>query len=96
MTDNRGTPDPDLDTADEAHEVLASLPEHQRSAAAALMDLDPDTVVCNICDDETGEVLGPLSANGLLGDLRRGIASPATVWKILQQRRLILPGRTYP
>jgi hypothetical protein len=82
----------DPDTASETHEVLDSLPEHQRGAAAALMALPEDYVVCLISDDINGQVVGDLTADQLLADLRTGAASPDTVWRILQQRRCLLPG----
>ena len=80
----------DLDRADETHEVIALLHRAERTAAAALLDLPPDVVVCKISDSETGEIIGDLTADQLLADLRTDVASPDVVLRIL--RRNIRPG----
>ena len=91
-SDTNSDTNPDPDTADESHAVLDSLDEHKRTAAAALLDLPDDLPLAGIADPDTGAVVGTLTADSLLADLRTGAASPDTVLRILAQRRAIRPG----
>jgi len=86
--------DADLDTADEAHEVLDSLPPWKRTAAAALLALPADMPLAALTHPATGRIDGALTVDQLLADLRLDVASPDVVLRLLRHRRALLPGLT--
>lgn len=63
--------------------MLASLPESDRAAAAALLDLPWDHPLAAITDGLDGSPVGTLTADLLLADLRTGRATAAQVWHLL-------------
>lgn len=71
------------DLRSEHVQVLASMPLDHRHAARMLLDLDPDTRLAAICDPETEQPIGSLTADLLLADLRTGAATPNQVIDIL-------------